>query len=147
MEWPKIIQLMGFPGGSDGIESACNAGDLGSIPGLGRLPGEGNGYPLQYFAWRIPQTEEPGRLCGPWRHKGSDTTELLTLLLSFHQSPLETIPPCRPSQILKSECICPPSFKARGPGKQELDLSHVFVQAQVSMPSTESRTAQVSGTN
>ena len=39
---------MGFPGGSAGKESACNAGDLGSIPGLGRSPGEGNGYPLQY---------------------------------------------------------------------------------------------------
>ena len=37
-----------FPGGSDGKESACNVGDLGSIPGLGRSPGEGNGYPLQY---------------------------------------------------------------------------------------------------
>ena len=37
-----------FPGGSDGKESACNVGDPGSIPGLGRLPGEGNGYPLQY---------------------------------------------------------------------------------------------------
>ena len=39
---------MGFPGGSDGKESACNEGDPGSIPGLGRSPGEGNGYPLQY---------------------------------------------------------------------------------------------------
>ena len=38
----------GFPGGSDGQESACNAEDLGSIPGLGRSPGEGNGKPLQY---------------------------------------------------------------------------------------------------
>ena len=37
----------GFPGGSDGKESACNAGDPGSIPGLGRSPGEGNGNPLQ----------------------------------------------------------------------------------------------------
>ena len=45
-------------------EAACNAGDLGSIPGLGRSPGEGNGYPLQYSCWRIPWTEEPGRL-GP----------------------------------------------------------------------------------
>ena len=36
------------PGGSDGKESACNAGDLGSIPGLGRSPGDGNGDPLQY---------------------------------------------------------------------------------------------------
>ena len=39
---------MGFPGGSDGKESACNVGDPCSIPGLGRSPGEGNGYPLQY---------------------------------------------------------------------------------------------------
>ena len=39
---------MGFPCGSAGKESACNAGDLGSIPGLERFPGEGKGYPLQY---------------------------------------------------------------------------------------------------
>ena len=42
-----------------------NAGDVrdaGSIPGSGRSPGEGNGNPLQYLAWRIPWTEEPGRL-------------------------------------------------------------------------------------
>ena len=39
---------MGFPGGSAGKESPCNAGDLGSIPGLGRSPGEGNGNLLQY---------------------------------------------------------------------------------------------------
>ena len=38
----------GFPGGSDGKASACNAGDLGSVPGLGRSPGEGNGNTLQY---------------------------------------------------------------------------------------------------
>ena len=40
--------FLGFPGGSAGKESACNAGVLGSIPGLGRSPGEGKGYPLQY---------------------------------------------------------------------------------------------------
>ena len=39
---------LGFPGGSAGKESTCNAGDLGSIPGWGRFPGEGNSYPLQY---------------------------------------------------------------------------------------------------
>ena len=38
----------GFPGSSDGKVSACNVGDLGSIPGSGRSPGEGNGNPLQY---------------------------------------------------------------------------------------------------
>ena len=41
-------QDMGFPGGSAGTESSCDAGDLGSIPGLRRSPGEGKGYPLQY---------------------------------------------------------------------------------------------------
>ena len=40
---------MGFPNSSFGKESACNTGDPGSIPGLGRSPGEGIGYPLQYF--------------------------------------------------------------------------------------------------
>ena len=41
-------RFLDFPGGSAGKESTCNMGDLGSIPGLERSPGEGNGYPLQY---------------------------------------------------------------------------------------------------
>ena len=52
----------GFPGGSDGKGSVCNAGDLGLIPGSGRSPGERNGSPLRILAWRIPWTEEPGGL-------------------------------------------------------------------------------------
>ena len=53
--------LMGVPSGSNSEESACDAGDMDSIPGLTGCPGEGNDYPLQYsFAWRIPWTEEPG---------------------------------------------------------------------------------------
>ena len=53
----------GFPGGSDGKASACNAGDLGSIPGSARSPGEGNGNPLSStLTWKIPWMEEPGRL-------------------------------------------------------------------------------------
>ena len=48
--------FLGFPGGSAGQESACNAGDLGSIPGLGRSPGEGKGYYSSILAWRIPWT-------------------------------------------------------------------------------------------
>ena len=47
-----------FPAGSAGKESACNAGDPGSIPGLGRCPGEENDNPLQYSYWEIPWTEE-----------------------------------------------------------------------------------------
>ena len=45
---------MGFPGGSDGKESACNAGDLGSIPGLGRSAGGGHSNPLQYSCLENP---------------------------------------------------------------------------------------------
>ena len=52
----------GFPGASVGKDSTCNAGDPGSIPGLGRSPGEGNGNPLQYLAWGIPWTEELGSM-------------------------------------------------------------------------------------
>ena len=54
-----FAKLRGFPGGSEVKASASNAGDLGSIPGSGRSPGEGNGNPL---AWRIPWAEEPGGL-------------------------------------------------------------------------------------
>ena len=54
--------LVGFPSGSYGKKSACNARDLGSIPGSERFPGEGNGNPLQYSAREIPGTEEPGRV-------------------------------------------------------------------------------------
>ena len=46
--------MWGFPSGSDSKESACNAGDRGSIPGSGRSLGEGNGYPLQYFCLENP---------------------------------------------------------------------------------------------
>ena len=46
---PLTLVFLGFPGGSAGKESTCNAQDLGSIPGLGRSPGKGKGYPLQYF--------------------------------------------------------------------------------------------------
>ena len=45
----SVFRLLGFPGGSDGKESACNVGDLGSVPGSGISPREGNGYLLQYF--------------------------------------------------------------------------------------------------
>ena len=51
---------VGFPGGLDGKESACNAGDLGSIPGLGRSPGEENGNPLQYSCLGNPMDRGAG---------------------------------------------------------------------------------------
>ena len=44
-----FLSTLGFPSGSDGKESTCNVGDLGSIPAFGRSPGEGNGYPSQHL--------------------------------------------------------------------------------------------------
>ena len=49
-----LILILNFPGGSDGKASVYNAGDRGSIPGLGRSPGEGNGNPLQYSCLEKP---------------------------------------------------------------------------------------------
>ena len=57
---------MGFPGGSDGKESACNAGDLGSIPGSGRFPGEGNGNPLQYSCLENSMDRGIWGVYSPW---------------------------------------------------------------------------------
>ena len=64
-----------FSGSPDSEESACNAGDLDSIPGLGRSPGEKYGYPLQYSC--LENLHGHRRLAGfsPWGHKESDTTE------------------------------------------------------------------------
>ena len=67
---------MGFPGGSDGKESACNAGDLGLIPELERCSEEGNGYPLQYSCL------DKRSIGSPWNGKESDVIEQLTVSLS-----------------------------------------------------------------
>ena len=79
----NISVSLGFPGGSVGKESACNVGDLGSIPGLGRSPGEGTGYPLQYSGLENPMDSPGGR-------KESDTTEQLSLSLSASFGSLTT---------------------------------------------------------
>ena len=78
-----------FPGGSEGKESACSARDLGSIPGLGRSPGEGNGNPLQYFCLGNPM----GRgawwpTVSSWGQKESDMTEWLTPSLLVNEKVL-----------------------------------------------------------
>ena len=74
----KFKDIEGFPGGPDGKGSACNAGDLGSIPGLGRSPGGGHGNPLQYSCLENPRG--PKCLAGysQWGRKESDTTERLS---------------------------------------------------------------------
>ena len=66
---------MGFPGGSGGKESTCNAGDLGSIPGSGRSPGEGHGNPLQYSCLENPQGQRNLAGYSTWGHKELDRIE------------------------------------------------------------------------
>ena len=66
---------MGFPGGSDGEESACNAGDPDLIPGLGRSPGEGHGIPLQYSCLENPHGQGSQIGYSLWGHKKLDMTE------------------------------------------------------------------------
>ena len=69
---------MGFPSGSDSKESACSVGDPGSVPGLGRSPGEGNGNPLQYSCLENPMNREAWQATySPWGLKESDMTEQL----------------------------------------------------------------------
>ena len=65
---------MCFSDGSDGKESACNAGDLDSIPGLERSPGEGNGHPLQYPCLRNPMDRGACQATVPWDRKELDMT-------------------------------------------------------------------------
>ena len=73
--WTHIL----FSGGSGSQESACNAGGTGSIPGLGRSPGEGNGNPLQRSCLTHPMDWGAWLGYSPWGCKESDTTERLTL--------------------------------------------------------------------
>ena len=87
-EW---LSLWGYPCGSAGKESACNAGDLGSIPGLGRSPKEAKGYPLQYSGLKNSMD-----CYSPWGRRESDITERLSLtglakmfILFFFRNPNE----------------------------------------------------------
>ena len=86
-----IPVFLGFPCGSPSKESTCKAGDLGSMPGLGRSPGEGKGYPLQYSSL------ENSMDYSPWSSKESDMKEWLSLffildILSFWTSHSGSLP-------------------------------------------------------
>ena len=84
-QW-TYISVWDFPGGSDGKASVYNVGDLGSIPGLGRFPGEGNGIPLQYSCLENPM--DGGAWCrllsmGSQRVGHDWTTSLHLLFIGF----------------------------------------------------------------
>ena len=71
----KGSALVGFSCGSAGEEFTCNVGDLGSIPGMGRSPGEGHGNPLQYSSLENPHRQRSLVGYSPWGRKELDTTE------------------------------------------------------------------------
>ena len=91
--------FLGFPGGSDGKESACHAGDLGSIPGLGRSPGGRHGNPLQCSSLENPHGHMSLAGYSPWGRKESDTT-----------AQLSTAPHMLKSQRPRQSCVLFPSF-------------------------------------
>ena len=93
--WEGASTFMGFPGGSAGKESAWNTGDLGFIPGLGRSPAEGKGYPLQYCGLKNSMDSPRGR-------KDSETTERRAL-----QFPSLTFSGWWGSQTIWSSCGLP----------------------------------------
>ena len=74
---------MGLLGSSAGKESTCNAGDMGSIPGLGSSPGEGKGYPLQYSGLE----NSMDCIYSPWGCKELDTTVRLSLSKQIERTP------------------------------------------------------------
>ena len=82
--------MKGFSSGSDGKESACNAEDLGSIPGLGRSLKESMATHSSILAWRIPWTEDPGKLQsrGLQRINTTEHMQMCMLLLLSHFSPV-----------------------------------------------------------
>ena len=86
-----VIYISRFPCGSAGKESACNAGDLDSIPGLGRSPGEGKGYPLQYSGLENSMSHRV-------RFDGVTFTFFLSFFPAvstlFLSHPLLKLPPC-----------------------------------------------------
>ena len=90
------VMLSGFPGGSDVEQSACNARDLGSIPGLGRSPEEGNGYPFQYSG------QENSTDKGAWQATVHGVAKSWTRLSDFHFTFLDTAILC---VRLKSSCF------------------------------------------
>ena len=85
------FRLMGFPGGAEVKASACNVGDLGSTPGSGRFPGEGNGNPLQYSCLENPMDR------GAWWatvHGSQSRTRLSDFTFTFFSWNINTVICC-----------------------------------------------------
>ena len=96
------MHTLGFPGGSAGNESTCNVRGLGSIPGLGRYPGERNGYPLQYFGLKnyMDSIVHGG-------HKKSNMTEWLSLWTSLVAQSVKSAYSVRDLGLIPGSGRCP----------------------------------------
>ena len=92
---PRLPCKMGFPGGSAGKESACNAGDPGSVPGLGRFPWRRAWQPTPVFFPGESHKQRSLAAYSPWGHKESDATEQLTFSLHTWEEKLK-----------KNVCVC-----------------------------------------
>ena len=122
---------MGFPGGSEVKASACNAGDLGSIPGSGRSPGEGNSNPLQYSCLGKPMDRGVWwATVNGWVLVTQSCPTLCTLWTISHQAPL-SMGFSRQEYWSGLPCLSPgnlpnPGIKPRSPALQadSLPLSH-----------------------
>ena len=89
-----LVHLNIFPSGSDGKESACSVGEPGSIPGLGRSPGEGNGNPLQ-FSWSLENPKDSGSWLAVVHGVAKSQTQLSdfnSFFMFFHLNISTTIP-------------------------------------------------------
>ena len=84
-----IYKTGGFPGGSEVKASACNAGDLGSISGSGRSPGEGNGNPLQYYCLENPM--DGGAWWATVHRVTKSQTQLSDFTFTFKQYTINTV--------------------------------------------------------
>ena len=121
------VYIHGLPSGPDGKESACSAGDLSSIPGLGRSPGGGPDYPLQYSCLENPHGQRSLEGYSPWGHKELDMNEWMSTMcmyvcvcvcvciyISISVSISQFLPPCFPPPCLHicSQCLIPYSCPA-----------------------------------
>ena len=98
-----FFSFFDFPCGSAGKESACSVGDLGLIPGLGRSPGEGTGYPLQYSGL---ENSMDNSMCSPWGCRELDTIERLSLhFMFFRRFTYLFILGCAGSSVLPLGCL------------------------------------------
>ena len=126
--WTAVQVLEGFPGGSDGKESACNAGDLGLIPGSGRSPEERNGNPLQYSCLENPMDRGAWRftvhgVAKSWHDWATNTFSFFSVswrwCCSLQLSQLKGRLPCNAPCPCKKHAICL-FFSCISPAKSSL---------------------------